>query len=346
MRPNFFHHLHPPTIPAPQARWRHTLGAGGSAIFLSLVLGVTGILEMFYYSPSPENAALSVQTITYHVPFGWLIRNLHYWAAQLLLLVSAVHLFRIIFTAAYAKPRRLNYLIGLALFVFAIMLDFSGYILRWDVDICWPLLTGTNLIKTIPLIGKFLYLLAVGGEQACATAMLRFYTWHLFGLSIIFIIFMVWHAFQVRRDGGIAAPPPQFRSSSDRIDRYELVRREVLAMLIWGSILFLLASFFPAPIAPGISGKPNPSIETQAPWFLLWVQQMLRWGNPLLWGVIVPLLFLIILAVIPFLFPQPDAQEFGKWFPRSNRLAQIAFLSLSLIVLLLTAIFLIAKVQQ
>ena len=79
MRPSFFHHLHPPTIPAAQARWRHTLGAGGTAVFLMLIIGGTGILEMFYYAPNPQEAALSVQTITYHVPFGWLIRNLHYW---------------------------------------------------------------------------------------------------------------------------------------------------------------------------------------------------------------------------------------------------------------------------
>ncbi len=89
MRPSFFHHLHPPTIPAPQARWRYTLGAGGMAVFLTLVVGVTGILEMFYYIPTPEQAALSVQTIAYLVPFGGLVRSLHYWSAQLLVGASS-----------------------------------------------------------------------------------------------------------------------------------------------------------------------------------------------------------------------------------------------------------------
>ncbi|MGB9521730.1 MAG: cytochrome b N-terminal domain-containing protein, partial [Anaerolineales bacterium] len=204
---------------------------------------------------------------------------------------------------------------------------------------------GTNLIKTIPYAGNFLYRLAVGGDQACTTAMLRFYTWHLFGLSILFIIFTVWHAFRVRRDGGIAVAPPQFRTDPSRIDRFELLRREVLAMLIWGIILILLATLFPAPIAPALTGKPSQTAEAQAPWFFIWVQQMLKWGNPLFWGVIVPLIFLILLAAIPFLFPQPNIQELGKWFPKSNRSAQVAFSAIIGLVSILSLIFLLGKMH-
>src|SRR5512147_520256 len=109
MRPSFLHHLHPPTIPAPQARCRYTLGAGGVAVFLTLVVGATGILEMFYYVPTPDQAALSVQTIAFLVPFGGLIRSLHYWSAQLLVLVACIHLLRVLLTGAYSAPRRLNH---------------------------------------------------------------------------------------------------------------------------------------------------------------------------------------------------------------------------------------------
>ncbi|HSQ18671.1 MAG TPA: cytochrome b N-terminal domain-containing protein, partial [Anaerolineales bacterium] len=165
MRPNFFHHLHPPTIPAEQARWRYTLGAGGIAIFLVLVLILTGILEMFYYIPTPAEAALSVQIISYSVPFGALVRNLHYWAGQLLLVFSGLHLLRVVLTGAYARPRRFNYLLGLALFVFIILLDFTGYILRWDQGIQWALVVGTNLVKSIPWVGDSLYQMLVGGTQ-------------------------------------------------------------------------------------------------------------------------------------------------------------------------------------
>src|SRR5512143_1910482 len=165
MRPSFFYHLHPPTIPAAQARWRYTLGAGGTGVFLLLIVAVTGILEMFYYIPTPDRAALSVQTITYLVPFGGLVRNLHYWSAQLLIAVITVHLVRIVFTGAYAPPRRFNYLLGLALLVTAIFLDFTGYVLRWDQGIQWALVVGTNLLKTIPLAGDAVFTLAAGGTE-------------------------------------------------------------------------------------------------------------------------------------------------------------------------------------
>ncbi len=336
MRPSFFHHLHPPTIPAAQARWRYTLGAGGTAIFLMLVLGVTGILEMFYYVPNPQDAALSVQTITYHVPFGGFVRNLHYWSAQLLLIVSAVHLLRVVFTAAYSHPRRFNYLLGLGLFVLAILLDFTGYILRWDSGICYPLVTGTNLIKTIPLIGNFLFRIAIGGGEACSTALIRFYTWHIFGITIAAVILMVWHAFRVRRDGGIAIPPPALRADNTRISRNELVRREVLAILVVGIILILMSTFLPAPIAPAMTDKPAVTENARAPWFFLWVQEMLKWGDSFIFGVLIPLGILAILALIPYVLPKPAGGDIGRWFPKSNRLAQIVVGVIALIVIALT----------
>ena len=336
LRPNFFYHLHPPTIPTEQSRWRYTLGAGGLAVFLALVLGFTGILEMFYYSPNPADAAQSIQVISYHVPFGGLIRNLHYWSAQLLVLISGLHLLRVIFTGAYAPPRRFNYLLGLGLFVTLILDDFTGYILRWDQDICWALVTGTNLLKTIPGIGQFLFRIAVGGEHACESALLRFYTWHIFGLILLAAVLMVWHVFRVRRDGGIAVPPPELRPSRERITRYALVRREVLAMLLAGAALILLSLFFPAPIAAPITGQPVLTGEARAPWFFLWVQEMLKWGNPFFWGVLVPFFFLSLLALVPYIFTQPDPAELGRWFPPSARSAQITTGILFLVILLLT----------
>jgi quinol-cytochrome oxidoreductase complex cytochrome b subunit len=336
MRPSFFHHLHPPTIPVKQSRWRYTLGAGGLAIFLVLVVGATGILELFFYIPTPGEAALSVQTISYLVPFGGLVRNLHYWSAQFLLIVSTIHLVRVIFTGAYALPRRFNYLLGLALFVSTIMLDFTGYVLRWDQDIQWALVVGTNLIKTIPLIGNMLYAVLTGGTRPGGATLIRFYAWHIFGLTLVAAILVAWHAFRVRRDGGIAVPPPALRTDHERISRDELVRREVLAMLFAGAALILLAVFVPAPIAPPITEIAAVSADARAPWFFLWVQQMLKWGDPFIWGVLVPLILLAVLALIPYALPQPAENELGRWFPKSNRLAQITLAAIALLVILLT----------
>lgn len=293
---------------------------------------------MFYYIPNPSEAALSVQTISYRVPFGGLVRNLHYWAGQLLVVVSWMHLVRIIFTGAYRSPRRFNYLLGLVLFVISILLNFTGYILRWDQDIYWALVTGTNLLDAIPGIGDFLFRLAVGGDDACSTiALLRFYTWHIFGLTITAVVLGFWHAFRVRRDGGIAIPPPALRNDNQRISRSELVSREILAMLFIGAALILLASFAPAPIAPLINEmQPAISTEARAPWFFLWVQQMLHWGDPFLWGVLAPLTILGVLILIPYIFPLPAEHELGRWFPKSNRLAQIALGAITFFVIILS----------
>ncbi len=343
MRPSFFHHLHPPTIPAAQSRWRYTLGAGGIAIFLVLILLITGALEMFYYIPTPDQAALSIQTISYLVPFGGLIRNLHFWAAQLFIIVSAVHLMRVVFTGAYAPPRRFNYLLGLALFVISILLNFTGYILRWDQGIQWALVVGTNLIKTIPFIGNNLYQTLIGGTQPGPTTLIRFYAWHIFGLMIPAAFLIGWHAFRVRRDGGIALPPPALRTDHERITRFELVRRELLAMLFTASALIVISIFSAAPIAPPIaeSASIRESVSqsaTTAPWFFLWVQQMLKWGDPFFWGVLIPVIVLLILALIPYIFPKPAESELGRWFPKSNRLAQITLAVISMVIITLTLV--------
>ena len=106
---------------------------------------------------------------------------------------------------AYIPPRRFNYLLGLALFIVSIFLNFTGYILRWDTGIQWALVVGTNLIKTIPFFGNKLYTILIGGTEPGSPTLIRFYAWHVFGLMIISAILIGWHAFRVRRDGGLAA---------------------------------------------------------------------------------------------------------------------------------------------
>jgi quinol-cytochrome oxidoreductase complex cytochrome b subunit len=337
MRPSFYDHLHPPTIPAPQARLRYILGAGGLAVFLTLIVGFTGILVTFYYLPTPDQAAKSVQELTFLVPFGWLIRNLHYWSAQLLVLVAALHLFRVVFTGAYLPPRRLNYLLGLTLLVICLFLDFTGYVLRWDEGVHWALVAGTNLVHSIPLVGERLYATLVGGSQVGANTLVRFYAWHLFGLTLILIIVGVWHIFRVRRDGGIAVPPPELRTDLTRITRKELARREGLAMLWAALVLIGLAILVPAPLAPGIQEGVTPVNESLAPWFFLWVQQLLKMGDPFIYGVLIPLGALLILVLIPYITPHRlTPKELGRWFPRGGRNVQILVGALGIIIILLT----------
>ena len=337
-RPTFFHHLHPPHIPAEQSRFAYTLGSGGLAIFFSLILLVTGLLEMYYYIPAPDQAALSVQTITTLVPFGNLIRNLHFWSAQSLVIVMTIHLLRVVLTGANAPPRRFNYLLGLGLLVLILLLDFTGYVLRWDEGIRWALVVGANLLKTVPWIGDGLYQFVIGGSEPGAASLTRFYTWHIFGLTIAVAILIIWHVFRVRRDGGIAVPPPLQRQDKQRITRFELVRKEVQAMLIAGTILLLFSLLVPAPIDQPLSDAGGMISDSQAPWFFLWVQQLLKLGNPFLWGVLVPVLVVIGLGMLPYVLPVAKREELGRWFPAGNRMTQILVVFLLIVIFILTVL--------
>jgi quinol-cytochrome oxidoreductase complex cytochrome b subunit len=272
------------------------------------------------------------------VPFGNLIRNLHYWSAQLLLIVMTVHLLRVVLTGAYAKPRRFNFLLGVALLVCILLLDFTGYVLRWDEGIRWALVVGTNLLKTIPWVGEGLYQFVMGGPDAGPAALTRFYAWHIFGLTIGTAILIGWHAFRVRRDGGIAVPPPTERVDKTRITRFELLRREVLTMVIAGIVLLLIAVLIPAPIGQPISGTSVDTSDSRAPWFFLWVQQLLKYGDPFIWGVLVPLLVVLGLGLIPYVLPKAKVEELGRWFPHGNRIAQILVVFVILAITVLTAL--------
>ncbi len=342
-KPNFFHHLHPPSIPAAQSRFSYTLGAGGAALFLSFILLVTGLLEMYYYVPTPEQAAISVETINTLLPFGSLIRNLHFWAAQFLVLVMTIHLLRVTLTGAYAPPRRFNHLLGVGLLIFILLLNFTGYVLRWDEGIHWALVVGANLLKTVPWIGDGLYYFVIGGTEPGAATLTRFYAWHIFGLMLGAVILMVWHTFRVRRDGGIAIPPPTDRKETERISRFDLLRREVLAMTITAVILILFSLFVPAPIEQPISEINVMTGSSQAPWFFLWVQQLLKFGDPFLLGILTPVLVVVVLGLLPYILPNAKSEELGKWFPRGNRIAQVLAVLIMAVILALTILGAIPK---
>jgi cytochrome b-561 len=327
-RPSFFAHLHPPSIPAREARFSYTFGLGGISLLLFIVLGLTGVIEMFVYVPTLEGAHVSIRQITYLAPYGWLLRNMHFWAGQLMVGTVVLHMARVVFSGGY-KARRLNWLIGVILLFLTLLLDFTGYVLRWDQDTAWALMVGTNLIKAIPGIGTTLYRLVVGGESVGGAALLRFYTWHVLGLALLALAFLLWHIFRVRRDGGIS-----HLASEPRAKREHLLRTELIAMLLTLAALVGLSLVANAPL-----GTPaDPSIlvgKPQAPWFFLWIQELLRVASPFLAGVLVPLVILLVLAILPYTLDRSE-EGVGRWLNRPGRVAQIVFLVILLGVVALT----------
>jgi quinol-cytochrome oxidoreductase complex cytochrome b subunit len=334
-RPNFFYHLHPPTIPQREGSFRYTFGLGGISVLLFLVLAATGLLLTFFYIPTPERAAESIQVITYQAPFGWLVRNVHYWAAQWMVIVVALHMLRVILTGAYKLPRQTNYVIGITLLVGMLLLNFTGYVLRWDDGTHWALVVGTNLIKDIPLIGNTLYQIIVGGSQIGAATTVRFYGWHLFGLTIPALILIAWHGFKVRRDGGISHQP-RSGDHAPRVDRGHLVKTETAAALIVLTALILISIVLPAPIGP-TADLPSAPDQAQAPWFFLWVQALLRSLPPVVAGIFIPISVLALLIVIPYLIDR-RTDGVAVWFNRPGRSAQIVAILIFIGLIVLTLV--------
>jgi quinol-cytochrome oxidoreductase complex cytochrome b subunit len=217
-----------------------------------------------------------------------------------------------------------------------ILLDFTGFGLRWDEGIRWALTAGTNLLKSIPYVGTSLYVFVVGGREAGPAALIRFYSWHIYVLSLVCGGVLIWHLFRVRRDGGISTAPVTERENTTRITRSVLLKREVLGMFVGGIVLLLLSTLMPAPIASPIRGSTILNADSSAPWFFLWVQQLLKSGDPFLLGVLVPLTVIVFLGAMPYVFKDVKQNELGYWFPRSGRIVQLLFIIIAVIIVALT----------
>ena len=333
-RPNFYHHLHQPNFPKREGSFFYTFGLGLAAAFLIVVLALTGILEVFYYIPSLEDANRSVQVITYLVPYGSLVRGIHYWAGQLLLGVAILHMVRVTLTGSYKSQRRFNWLLGMALLIVVIFFNFTGHGLRWDEDIAWALLVGTNLLKSVPWVGDIFYQIAVGSSELGGPTIVRFYAWHIFGLTIVASILVVWHIFKVRRDGGISTSPKE--TPYPKLTRAEVIEKEIIGMFVIAIVLVALALLFPPGLGPSADFNNIPEDAT-APWFFIWIQLLLRNGDALLMGVIIPLAVLLLLALVPYLLDRSEAGT-GIWFNKEGRLAQIIVLLVVLGITTLTII--------
>src|SRR5579862_186619 len=129
---------------------------GGVTLFLFTIQVMTGVLLLLYYRPSPTEAYESVQFIMTKVQFGWLVRSIHSWSANLMIFAAFVHMFSVVFLHAYRKPRELTWLSGIALLGLALAFGFSGYLLPWNKVSYFATRVGTDMAAAVPFVGHYI----------------------------------------------------------------------------------------------------------------------------------------------------------------------------------------------
>jgi len=171
-----------------------------------LIEVVSGVLLALYYIPHYSQAYFSIQYITHIVPYGFFIRNIHYWAGQAAIILVVLHAVRVFVAKAYAPPRHWNWLVGLALLVMTFFIDFTGYLLVWDDRGMWAWTIAGNLAFSIPVVGGYVSSMTFGPMEVGEITLARIYAWHVLFLPGAMTMVMGWHLWRIRRDGGISVP--------------------------------------------------------------------------------------------------------------------------------------------
>ena len=197
----FLLHIHPRLVPEFSSKVRFTWCLGGLAFWLFLLESITGVLLLLRYVPTVQSAYGSVQEITYVAPYGFFLRNFHYWAGQGMVALVVLHMVRVFWTRSYAPPRHLNWIIGLMLLMGTLLADFTGYILVWDDRSLWAWTIARNLSESIPFVGPAFASLFFGPPDIGDFALVRVYVWHVILLPAILVGLLAWHFWKIRKDG-------------------------------------------------------------------------------------------------------------------------------------------------
>jgi len=252
---------------------------GGATLFFFSVQVVTGILLLMYYTPSADTAHESIHFIMAKVQFGWLIRSIHSWSANLMILAAFFHLFSVFFTVSYRPPRELTWVTGMLMLFLAMGFGFSGYLLPWNELAFFATKVGTDMVGKVPLFGSQLIRILRGGEEVTGATLTRFFGIHVAILPACFSALLGVHLLFVQRQGiseplaWEKLPPPKRRVMPFFPD---FILRDLLFWIILVNILAVLAVFFPwelgakadpfQPAPPGI--KPE--------WYFMFVFQTLK----------------------------------------------------------------------
>jgi quinol-cytochrome oxidoreductase complex cytochrome b subunit len=341
---------------------------GGMALFLFAVQVATGVLLSLYYKPSPEQAFTSVQAIMTEVKFGWLIRSVHSWGANLIVGVLFLHVLTTYMMRAYRRPREITWATGILLLGLFMALGFSGYLLPWNKLSFFATRVGTGLAGKVPVVGRGLLLLARGGEDVTGDTLSRFYALHVAIFPLAALALVGLHLYLVQRHG---------MSIPDRaVKRYggqenvpsmpflpHFLVRDAVGWYLALAILAALAALFPWKLGEKADpfGSAPPGIQPE--WYFLFMFQALKLLPGLIVGLegeMVGVLFFGFVGLVVLLVPVLDRGRATRlvlniltalaviffivmtawgWFPGEPRLSAILGTGLLLGILLLAVPF-------
>ncbi|MBI3996165.1 MAG: cytochrome b N-terminal domain-containing protein [Candidatus Omnitrophica bacterium] len=341
---NVFLHLQPVRVAKDAIRVTYTWGLGGISFFVFLVLCVTGILLMFYYRPASMLAFQDIKDLSFAVTLGPLLRNMHRWAAHLMVVVVIAHMVRVFLTGAYKPPREYNWVIGVILLVMTLFLSYTGYLLPWDQLALWAVTVGAQMAANAPILGnegpfRLPFITTandarfslIGGTVIGDATLIRFYVLHCVAVPFLFCIFLCVHLWRVRKDSFS-------KQTGEKVDVWpHLVSREFLAALLVLIILFVWSLLMNAPLEAeaNLNVTPNPS---KAPWYFVGLQELLVYFDPWLAGVVLPTLIVVGLMAIPYVDTNPKGvgywtkmrrKSFGPfsiWVPQERPFAVSVFM--------------------
>ncbi len=285
-----------------------TLYFGGIALFLFGIQVATGTMLALYYKPTPDAAYDSVLLVMSDVSFGWLIRSIHHWASNLMILFVVLHLLRVFFQAACKYPRELTWVVGIGLLGITMVFGFTGYLLPWDQRAYWATVVGTEIAGAVPVIGEPLLLLLRGGTDVTEATLSRFFGLHVLVMPLALAGLLLVHLTLVHQLGlaNPKRPDPRGRSPEGRTTPFfpNYILDELIAWYVLLALLVVLASLFPA----GLDDKANPletPVGTKPEWYFLAVYEFLKLV-PRTVGIMVPIVGLGLLTVLPFLDRKPE----------------------------------------
>jgi cytochrome b6 len=262
----------------PRHRYMPFYYFGGMTLFFFAIQVATGILLMLYYRPSAEGAFESVEFLMTTVPFGWLIRSIHAWSANLMIFSAAAHLVSVYFLKAYRPPRELTWITGCLVLFLALGFGFSGYLLPWNQLSFFATKVGTDIAGKVPIVGEWTLRFLRGGERVTGGTLSRFYGWHVAILPAASMALLGLHLLLVQVHGMSLPPAVEREARPTRGIRFfpHFALREAF---VWTLALGILAAL--AALAPwDLGDKADPFApaykDIRPEWYFMFMFQTLK----------------------------------------------------------------------